>query len=187
MSKELKALKRIKRISLTHFGYDVDENMDGELVHEPIEVDDGTIEENYPEEIKIIETALKRIDYLERVNKDLQESKDRLIEERNNKIIEHRAVYDNYNFQSIKKFVACKSCQYYEDDKCSNTSGCFWLDLEKKLKAFEIIKEKRVNVLMFVCYANSGKNGFKMYNQAMENEEWRLTQEEFDLLKEVLL
>lgn len=94
------------------------------------------------EETKIVETELKRIDYLERVIKDLQESKDKLIEERNNKIIEHRIVYDDYNFQSIKKFVACKDCQYYENEKCSNTTGCFWLDLEKKLKALEIIKKR---------------------------------------------
>ena len=133
------------------------------------------------EDISIIETELKRIDYLERVNKDLQESKDKLIEERNNKIIEHRIVYDDYNFQSIKKFVACKNCQYYENEKCSNTTGCFWLDLERKLKPLEIIKERKVDIQLLIDSKNLNE-----YNWCVHTKDRALTQEEFDLLKEVL-
>lgn len=87
--------------------------------------------------------------------------------------------------------TALKRLENYEQNEDFNKDVLNYAFLNeqdkiKKLKALDIIKEKKVNVLMFICYANSGKNGFKMYNQAMENEEWRLTQEEFDLLKEVL-
>ena len=134
------------------------------------------------DEFETIETALKRIDYLERVNRDLQESKDKLIEERNNKIIEHRIVYDDYNFQNIKKFVACKDCQYYENEKCMNKDNCFWLDLEKKLKALEIIKE------MFVIKNHGFCSIFdKWFIDIGTRRFYFETQEEYELLKEVLL
>lgn len=55
--------------------------------------------------------------------------------------------------------------------------------IEKELKAFEIIKTKRVDVIrLFQCFkigALSNYNNFYAYK--------KLTQEEYDLLKEVLL
>lgn len=54
--------------------------------------------------------------------------------------------------------------------------------IEKSLKALEIIKEKLVN-LFIVAHTDSKE----AYND-MVSEHWReLTQEEYDLLKEVLL
>ena len=91
----------------------------------------------------------------------------------------HENVLNEYGFTIADFREACFLLKQFRE------SG--FLDVEKKDKALKIIIKKKVNVLMFVCYANSGKNGFKMYNQAMENEEWQLTQEEYDLLKEVLL
>lgn len=132
---------------------------------------------------KIIETALKRNEYLERVNKDLQESKDKLIEERNNKIVENRIIYDDYNFQSIKKFVACKDCQYYENEKCNNTTGCFWLDLENKLKSLEIIKDKCLKIDFKILLASPD---YETYCFMMNSTKY-ISKEEYYLLKEVLL
>lgn len=178
MSKELEALQEIRKYS-------------GKTIVKSVWSDNNgyskTITIN--DLCDIIETALKRIDYLERVNKNLQESKDKLIEERNNKIIEHRIVYDGYNFQSIKKFVACKSCQYYENEKCMNKDDCFWLDLERKLKALEIIKEKDVQIglLKGILHADESLHTASYYNSYFSATYRHLTQEEFDLLREVLL
>ena len=160
MNKGLKALKDIRKVFIEN-EYITNEDLD---------------------KFDIIETELKRIDFLERVNKDLSNSNHKLIEERVNKVIEHRIVYEDYNFQSIKKFVACKDCQYYENEKCMNKGDCFWLDLERKLKALEIIKEKRVNVDLFYYSKN-----LEDYNRNITTNNRLLTQTEFDLLKEVLL
>lgn len=54
-------------------------------------------------------------------------------------------------------------------------------DISKTLKAFDIIKEKEVNVFIFL---HSGD--LETYNDMVEDNR-KLTQEEYDLLKEVLL
>ena len=56
------------------------------------------------------------------------------------------------------------------------------LDDFKKLKALEIIKEKRVNV-QELYYSDNVEE----YNEHISHSEKPLTQAEFDLLKEVLL
>ena len=58
-----------------------------------------------------------------------------------------------------------------------------------KIKAFEIIKEKRVNVLELYTCADYETyiSFFKMYNWNGEYDKYILTKEEYDLLKEVLL
>ena len=54
--------------------------------------------------------------------------------------------------------------------------------LKKKLKAFEIIKNKMVDVgKLFYCYES-----LEEYNKWVSEKD-KLTQEEFDLLKEELL
>ena len=61
---------------------------------------------------------------------------------------------------------------------------------QKKLKAFEVIKEKRVNVdhLIYYIMCDTKNNGMGLhwYNREIDYEYKELTQEEFDLLKEVL-
>ena len=52
--------------------------------------------------------------------------------------------------------------------------------IEKELKALEIIKNKKVDVLSLLCGCN-----FDDYNRPQE-EKGKLTKEEYDLLKEVL-
>ena len=53
----------------------------------------------------------------------------------------------------------------------------FCVNVDKKLKAFEIIKEKEVNVFIFL---HSGD--LETYNDMVEDNR-KLTQEEYDLLK----
>ena len=53
--------------------------------------------------------------------------------------------------------------------------------IAKELKALEIIKTKRVNVVIFL-----GCDNLEEYNKHPLSC-WKLTKEEFDLLKEVLL
>ena len=58
------------------------------------------------------------------------------------------------------------------------------LETSKKLKALEIIKSKKVNVMLFITIKHMG---VKRYNECFDAEEHQLTQQEYDLLKEVLL
>ena len=51
----------------------------------------------------------------------------------------------------------------------------------KKLKALEVIKEKQVDVRMFIIY------NLENYNKLQKNDYCKLTKAEDDLLKEVLL
>lgn len=55
MTKAQEALKTIKEIELTHMGYESDENYDSEWEYEAVEVYDGTVEDNYSEEIRLLE------------------------------------------------------------------------------------------------------------------------------------
>ena len=64
--------------------------------------------------------------------------------------------------------------------------------IEKELKALEIIKNKNVNVNMFVSICNF-RDGFEKYNELILQEDMTgkkeknlLVQEEYDLLKETL-
>lgn len=66
MTKALEALNIIKNIGLSHMEYDSDENHDGEWEYEAVEVDDGTIEDNCPEEIEVIEKSLKDFEELKK-------------------------------------------------------------------------------------------------------------------------
>ena len=53
--------------------------------------------------------------------------------------------------------------------------------IEKELKALEIIKEKQVDVRMFIIY------DLENYNKLQKNDYCKLTKAENDLLNEVLL
>lgn len=56
--------------------------------------------------------------------------------------------------------------------------------MSKELEALEIIKEKRVNVEQFILNCKS-RNKWG-YNKTVVRKDRQLTQEEYDLLKEVL-
>lgn len=79
---------------------------------------------------------------------------------------------------------------YNENCICNNNLHYSYLTIEKELKALEIIKNKRVDLyglidcdklIQYNCY-------IKVFNEKVlkGNEREFLTQEEFDLLKEVL-
>ena len=71
--------------------------------------------------------------------------------------------------------TALKRLEQLEEEKQS-----FDRQLEKKLKALEIIRKKRVNVRCLMSGWNLGKyNSYKAHKS--------LTKKEYDLLKEVLL
>lgn len=65
-------------------------------------------------------------------------------------------------------------------DISNDYDECFEI-IEKSLKALEIIKNKFYFEWLFVS------NGVEQFNEAQDNEENKLTKEEYDLLKEVLL
>ena len=60
-------------------------------------------------------------------------------------------------------------------------------ELEKELKALEIIKEKKVNVYMLlVCFEGGGLEKYNYYLDTQYLPEYHLSQEQFDSLKEAL-
>ena len=75
----------------------------------------------------------------------------------------------------------CCRCQYWKDKKCNNGYECVWLDIEKELKALEIIKEKNVSIYWVKNSCCVDEYNYENYNQRPTLEKW-----EFDLLKEVL-
>lgn len=59
--------------------------------------------------------------------------------------------------------------------------------IEKELKAFAIIKDKRVNVYwLLVCFREGGLKRYNDYLDMLYLPECNLTQEEYDLLEEAL-
>ena len=86
------------------------------------------------------------------------------------------ALLDDYNFESIRNFVACKKCQYYEKEKCSNTTGCFWLDLEKKLDKLE--RYEKLNI--------SEEQAQYLYNNMKDIEIAGKKVKAFDIIKKLL-
>ena len=78
----------------------------------------------------------------------------------------------------------------YIDDQ--NYDYTAYIELEKSLKALEIIKEKWVNVqkFMFCAIYNGAPLTWKKYDSSITWKQYsnkKLTKQEFDLLKEVLL
>ena len=59
-------------------------------------------------------------------------------------------------------------------------------EVKKKLKAFEIIKKKTVDMGSLAYYIKNSNHALAFYNKGVANEKKRLTQDEFDLLKEAL-
>jgi len=75
---------------------------------------------------------------------------------------------------SFECSTMCNNCQKNEAKKI----------IEKELKALEIIKKKRVDVGVFMYFSKCG-NSVELWNELYIRSS--MTQEEYDLLKEVLL
>ena len=79
--------------------------------------------------------------------------------------------------EAFGKITGTQNLTMYEQNECLKT-------IEKELKALEIIKNKRVNVNLLLAKIESPSPAF--YNMVV-GLKYKLTQEEYDLLKEVLL
>lgn len=99
--------------------------------------------------------------------------------------------YQRCNLTSERAIIE-KELKRLEDIDCIlNTGGGIWAEdgiVSKKLKVFEIIKEKKVDVGVLTHVITISSNPLKDYNETIweDEKENRLTQEEYDLLKEVL-
>lgn len=85
------------------------------------------------------------------------------------------------------KHLNCKKAEENEE-YCPYCTGCLYCSgnknykaIEKELRAFEIIKEKKVDIRILLLV-----DGLYKYNNFDSIKRMELTQEEFDLLKEVL-
>lgn len=90
-------------------------------------------------------------------------------------LVEKEEIFENHNIKSFTELNE-RLCDYNElkfDDDIK----------QKKLKAFEIIKKKSVNIGLI----KDKECTLEIYNTMMLLKEWQLTQEEYDLLREVLL
>lgn len=78
--------------------------------------------------------------------------------------------------ERIKGFMS-QNCKHWKQD-----TGY----IEQELKAFEIIKEKEIDIGSLVYYIKNSNHALAFYNGGVVNEKKKLTKEEFDLLKEEL-
>lgn len=93
-------------------------------------------------------------------------------------------------WELIKNIYGCTTILMQETE-AKETENAFKV-VEKSLKALEIIKEKNVDVDYFLFWSKQGNLGkVEDYNDLLKHKNGRcqrlpLTEEEFDLLKEVL-
>ena len=110
---------------------------------------------------------------------------------KNKKLIE--TALKNYEELTSKPIILCGRthghtqalidtiCKNYKEVKITN------LEDEKKLKALEIIRNKKVAyLLIWLMERHTKKSALSLYNEPCD-EDRKLTEEEYDLLKEVLL
>ena len=93
-----------------------------------------------------------------------------------------------YTYDEYSKAVDIVENALEELDFCKKRDKQWKQDVNKnidRLKSLEIIKEKRVNVNQFLKHCSS--NNKWGYNKTVCDKKRQLTQEEYDLLKEVLL
>lgn len=177
---------------------------------------DAKVGEDYKKELKIIETELKEKEQQDNVLKVLKEviefavvlpevkpTKDDIFSVVSAVSINTQRFIENKERELFRQWVleTCfpkelKRLETLEEDFMSLTETNMELVQEqarnqKKLKALEIIKDKRVNVADLVdCIINEktgyDENGLEEYN-GWQIRYRQLTQAEFDLLKEVLL
>ena len=99
----------------------------------------------------------------------------------------------NYEELTNKQVILCgrksRKTQAIIDMICKNYKEVAITNLEddKRLKAFEIIKKQKVIVYkLFTCFEKGGLERYNNYLYVLNLPECYLTQEQFDLLKEVL-
>lgn len=175
MSKELEALERIGQFQNPRdFTLKTDNGENKEWHFE-------TIKELFPNDFELIKSALKekeKQDILINVIKEVFEFG----------ITYHSEEKDNGDLSvcgligyTLTREITNKEKELYRDFILEE---CF----PKELKSLDIIKEKNVDVDLFytVIEDENQEDKFWAYNFWL-NDEYKLTQEEFNLLKEVLL
>lgn len=127
----------------------------------------------YEEELSIIESALKRLEVYENYNINLNETDDvdKALE------LNTRITIVDKVMDTQERLLASVSAD--EIRILSSVLNSQIRNLKKKLKALEIIKKKEVNVRFLISCKT-----LEEYNCVISDH---LTQEEYDLLKEVLL
>jgi len=86
-------------------------------------------------------------------------------------------------WELIKNIYGCTTILMQEEE-AKETKNAFKV-VEKSLKALEIIKEKQVDVCELKICIDEYEDSLYQYNKRTI-EKFRLTEEEFNLLKEVL-
>lgn len=143
--------------------------------------------DNMDKEISIIETSLKRLEIVEEENKLLRENNENLDEiyydtwyacERLKERCDYALMFvdDVYCLVNTKdnKFDVIDTYEVKSNRIIDNGT-------QNKLKALEIIKEKQVNVFVLLHIGD-----LETYNDMIADNR-NLTQEEYDILKDVLL
>ena len=173
MSKELEALNVIKNISLSHVETEQDEDFNGDWVFETVEVDDGVIEDNYPEQIDIIENALKRLEQIDNISPS--------------EAMENLGVLETYFYNKWKS-------SYFLEDKpkeldAIKTIKQYILKAQEQSTKIELIINKSVNmncingiIEMQEIHPMTVEEQVKMYNDRRYYGMDELSVEEFKLL-----
>ena len=157
MTKELEALNIIKNISLSHVETEQDENLDGEWEYTEYEVNDGTIEDNYPDQIDIIEKALLELKAIKESNPS----------EALEILLKARQVCD------VSCVEMCNNCQ---KRSAYNSVKVALLKAQENEKALEIIFKKKVMIEAIIAL------NLQDYNDLVSTDE-QLTPEESDIVK----
>lgn len=88
--------------------------------------------------------------------------------------------------EALKELLEYVNFENRHDSKSEKAVSNFDI-IEKELKALEIIKNKKVAYLfMWLIEKHNKKCALRLYNEPCE-EDRKITEEEYDLLKEVLL
>ena len=95
------------------------------------------------------------------------------------------------DFKELKK-TTCFYCQYHINEECVNDK-CIWNNVEKELKALEIIIRTRLNVgtFLLLCKGNnefSSNTTYEQYCYFCDKEKmhqfpcYKMTKEEYELV-----
>ena len=91
-------------------------------------------------------------------------------------------------FYDLRDYNACNHCQYQKSKDCIKGNFCIWNDIEKELKALEILRTKTLISIHDIQHHDNvvDLNAYLRFMYGYKTSSV-LTKEDFDLLNEVLL